>query len=121
MVAILAAAQTSGMDDSVVCAGYGWILELDFCELDHRTPRAEGGEHWITNRVLLCGPCNRRKRDILTLRGLWRENKKANWMKDESAAKDADDRARLVASKIRDEGEVTERERLLAASRRIPL
>ena len=66
-----------------------------------------------------CGPCNRRKRDMLTLRGLWRENKKKNvgWMKSESAAKDADDRARLAASKIRDEGEAAERERLLATSR----
>ena len=29
-----------------------------YLQLDHNTPRADGGLNHITNRVLLCGPCN---------------------------------------------------------------
>ena len=117
MVEILAEAQGLGTDGLVACAGCGRALESEFFHLDHRMPRADGGEHWITNRVLLCAPCNGRKGDKFTLRGLWRENKRNGWMKNEQAAKDANDRALLVASKIRDEGEAEERERLLASPR----
>ena len=55
-------------------------------------------------RVLLCGPCNRRKRNYLTLAGLWRENKKkaVGWMKDESRVKLAREAARDKAQWARD-------------------
>ena len=36
----------------VVCAGCGRELEVEFMELDHIFPSAEGGENWITNRIL---------------------------------------------------------------------
>ena len=36
----------------VVCAGCGRELEIEFMELDHIFPSAEGGENWITNRIL---------------------------------------------------------------------
>ena len=51
-----------------------------YLQLDHNTPRADGGLNHITNRVLLCGPCNQAKSNIYTLSGLRRLNKKQGWM-----------------------------------------
>ena len=45
-----------------------------YLDLDHNTPRSDGGINHITNRVLLCGPCNRIKSNTLTLTGLRRRN-----------------------------------------------
>ena len=52
-----------------------------YLELDHNTPRADGGPNHISNRILLCGPCNRLKSHIYTLSGLRRENKKRGFMR----------------------------------------
>ena len=52
-----------------------------YLELDHNTPRADGGWNHIDNRILLCGPCNRLKSNIYTLSGLRRENKKRGYMR----------------------------------------
>ena len=52
-----------------------------YLELDHNTPRSDGGLNHITNRILLCGPCNRLKSNTFTLSGLRRENKKQGYMK----------------------------------------
>ena len=102
MVRILAYAQRSNGD--VVCAGCGRVLEQAFMELDHIAPKSEGGANHILNRILLCRPCNGRKRNYLTLNGLLRENKKKsiNWMKDESMAKMAQSHARERAEWVRD-------------------
>ena len=94
--------QTHSQPSLVVGAGCGITLPARYFELDHVNPRSQGGENWITNRVLFCGPCNRRKRHELTLVGLQRENKRENNMENESAAKDAWDRARVAASIERD-------------------
>ena len=51
-----------------------------YLQLDHNTPRSDGGLNHISNRVLLCGPCNRAKSHIYTLSGLQRLNKKNGWM-----------------------------------------
>ncbi len=51
-----------------------------YLELDHNTPRADGGINHISNRVLLCGPCNKLKSNIYTLGGLRRMNKKLGYM-----------------------------------------
>ena len=51
-----------------------------YLELDHNTPRSDGGLNHITNRVLLCGPCNRTKSNTYTLSGLRSVNKKNGWM-----------------------------------------
>lgn len=51
-----------------------------YLELDHNTPRADGGINHISNRILLCGPCNRLKSNTLTLSGLRKENKKRGYM-----------------------------------------
>ena len=102
MTRVLAAAQ--GTAGGVICAGCGRVLEQEFMQLDHITPKSDRGANHILNRVLLCGPCNRRKRDNLTLRGLLRENKKKaiGWMKDESRAKLAQESARNKAEWLRD-------------------
>ena len=52
-----------------------------YLELDHNTPRKDGGLNHISNRILLCGPCNRLKSHTLTLSGLRRENQKRGYMR----------------------------------------
>ena len=47
-----------------------------YLELDHNVPRADGGINHVTNRILLCSPCNRAKSNIYTLTGLRRLNAK---------------------------------------------
>lgn len=102
MINILAAAQTSS--GGVICAGCGRVLEREFMQLDHILPKSDGGENHILNRVLLCGPCNRRKRNYLTLSGLVRENNKktVGWMKDKARAKLAQEAAREKAEWVCD-------------------
>ena len=51
-----------------------------YLELDHNVPRSDGGINHVTNRILLCGPCNRLKSNIYTLSGLRRENNKRGYM-----------------------------------------
>ena len=93
---ILASAQANG--SNVVCAGCGIELPLRFMELDHREPRRDGGENVITNRILLCGPCNRAKSAILTLSGLVRLNRNEGTLTNQELAD-------LAASKARDAAE----------------
>ena len=52
-----------------------------YLELDHNTPRADGGLNHISNRILLCGPCNRLKSNTFTLSGLRRENTRRRYMR----------------------------------------
>ena len=99
MVHILMQAQ--GTEGGVICGGCGRVLEKEFMELDHITPKSDRGANHILNRILLCRPCNRRKRDNLTLRGLLRANKKAKWMKDEDMAKMAQSYATDKAEWVR--------------------
>ena len=54
-----------------------------YLELDHNTPRADGGLNHISNRVLLCSPCNRLKSNMYTLSGLRRMNKKLGYMNEQ--------------------------------------
>ena len=51
-----------------------------YLDLDHNTPRSDGGMNHISNRILLCGPCNRLKSNTRTLTGLRRKNKKLGYM-----------------------------------------
>ena len=60
----------------VICGGCGIVLAAYYMELDHVLPRADGGANDITNRLLICGPCNGTKGAVLTLSGLRRELKK---------------------------------------------
>ncbi len=52
-----------------------------YLQLDHNVPRADGGINHISNRILLCGPCNLLKSHIYTLSGLRRKNKKHGYMR----------------------------------------
>ena len=52
-----------------------------YLELDHNTPRSDGGLNHVSNRILLCGPCNRLKSNTFTLSGLRRENNKRGFMR----------------------------------------
>ena len=102
MVEHLAEAQEDE-DGWIVCAGCGRQLELEFTELDHISPRAEGGSNDITNRILLCGPCNKKKKHKLTLVGLRQLNssKKDGWMHNKIAAKNVQTKAKNRVEKIR--------------------
>ena len=85
----------------VLCAGCGRELEAPFMELDHITPRSDRGENDISNRILLCRPCNGRKNANLTMRGLIKANQQARWMQDERRAKHARDLAQARYEEIR--------------------
>ena len=98
---ILGEAQANG--DSVVCAGCGIRLPVRYMELDHREPRKDGGENVITNRILLCGPCNGVKSNNLTLSGLVRHNRRAGFEVDGGLAELAASRARDAAQRCRNE------------------
>ena len=88
------------------CGGCGRELEIEFMELDHLLPRADGGANDITNRVMLCAPCNRRKSHRLTISGLTQQNRREGWMRDERRAKRALDLARRRAERIKNGGEI---------------
>lgn len=51
-----------------------------YLELDHNTPRSDGGINHISNRVLLCAPCNRLKSNTSTLSGLREKNEQSGYM-----------------------------------------
>ena len=51
-----------------------------YLQLDHNTPRADGGMNHINNRVLLCAPCNQLKAHRYTLSGLREQNRKLGFM-----------------------------------------
>ena len=93
--------EAQAVTKGVICAGCGRILEKEFMELDHILPRSDGGANDITNRILLCRPCNARKSNSLTLTGLVRANKKAGWTQDASRAKLAQSHAQAKAEHVR--------------------
>ena len=104
MRSILAEAQSIG--ELVICAACGRSLELDFMELDHITPKSDRGVNWITNRILLCGPCNRRKSNSLTFSGLIQLNKTEEWTQDSSKAESAKTKAEFRAEEIASGAEI---------------
>ena len=59
---VLANAQKGGDGGLVSCAGCGRALEKEFMEPDHISPKTDDGDNHILNRILLRGPCNKRKR-----------------------------------------------------------
>ena len=98
MTNVLAAAQGKG--EGVVCAGCGRALEREFMQLDHKMPRKDGGDNHILNRILLCGPCNRKKGANLTLNGLQNQNKRDGWLVDKPRAEESQTRAQAEAERI---------------------
>ena len=64
-----------------ICQGCDRVFDDPrYLELDHNTPRSDGGINHISNRILLCGPCNKLKSNTYTLSGLRKENKKRGHM-----------------------------------------
>ncbi len=100
IVAELAEAQAIN-EGLVLCAGCGRELEPPFMELDHITPRSDRGENDISNRILLCRPCNGRKSARLTMKGLLDANRKAGWLKDRKLAEYARDLAHERYEQVR--------------------
>ena len=117
MRGILRQAQPGAAGGLVVCAGCGREMELPFMTLDHVTPKNDHGENYITNRILLCGPCNGRKKELATLSGLHRENKRSGWTRDEPKAKAAVAAARRVSARVRDAWNSPDVQALVAAAR----
>ena len=69
-------------NDGQYCRGCNRFFDDPlYLELDHNTPRADGGINHISNRILLCGPCNRIKSNTLTLSGLRRRNQELGRMR----------------------------------------
>ena len=61
------------------CWGCGFEPpSVEFLELDHIRPAAEGGSNELENRAPLCGPCNKRKSNTMTLTALRRDNRRAD-------------------------------------------
>ena len=54
----------------LTCAGCGSAMPDGLADADHIEPRAHGGSHDLSNRILLCRPCNVAKSDVHTLQGL---------------------------------------------------
>ena len=60
------------------CWGCNFVApDARYLELDHIRPRNSGGSDDIDNRALLCGPCNKIKRDHATLVSLRKANEKS--------------------------------------------
>ena len=67
--------------DGHKCQGCDRIFDDSrYLQLDHNTPRSDRGLNHISNRILLCGPCNNLKSNTYTLSGLRRENKRRSYM-----------------------------------------
>lgn len=66
--------------------------------LKYRTSKSERGEDDITNRILLCQPCNGKKSNTMTLTGLWRTNRRDGRVQDATKAKVVMNRAIDAAS-----------------------
>ena len=113
IVKVLESVQGNGVGH-ITCGGCGRVLEREFMELDHILPKADGGRNDITNRILLCRPCNGKKRSDLTLSGLVRANKKSGWMQDETAAKLAQSYARDKAEWVRNHYDEPECQELIS-------
>ena len=75
-------------DTGAFCQGCGQDYSFDprVLEVDHRQPKADGGTDAYENLTLLCPPCNKEKRDRLTLTGLQEFNRKNGYLKEGNEA-----------------------------------
>ena len=60
--------ETQNKLGQIICAGCGRSVEIEFTQLDHIVPKSAFGTNDITNRILLCYPCNRYKSNSLDVR-----------------------------------------------------
>ena len=68
------------------CQGCGQDYTFDprVLEVDHIRPKSDGGSDAYDNLTLLCPPCNKEKRDHMTLTGLQAENRKNGYLDPEN-------------------------------------
>ena len=68
------------------CQGCGNNYSFDprVLEVDHVLPKTDGGTDAYANLTLLCPPCNKEKRDRLTLSGLQDQNRQKGYLKSEN-------------------------------------
>ena len=73
-------------DVGAFCQGCGNDYGFDprVLEVDHRLPKSDGGSDAYENLTLLCPPCNKEKRDRLTLTGLQEFNRRNGYLKPEN-------------------------------------
>ena len=71
-------------------------------------PKADGGDNYITNRAMLCGPCNTRKGSKRTISGMRADNK--DWITDQAAAERALAAAQAAGQEALREAYVNERQ-----------
>ena len=66
------------LDVGPFCQGCGRDYNFDprVLEVDHVSPKSDGGTDAYENLTLLCPPCNKEKRDKITLTGLQERNRK---------------------------------------------
>ena len=66
------------LDIGAFCQGCGRDYSFDprVLEVDHVMPKSDGGTDRYDNLTLLCPPCNKEKRDRITLTGLQEQNRK---------------------------------------------
>lgn len=61
----------------LICPGCGTEFHNNiYMQLDHGTPKSNGGSDFVGNRIPICGPCNQTKSDRKTMTGLIEYNKK---------------------------------------------
>ena len=67
--------------DGQRCQGCGWEPQWpDYLQVDHKRPKALGGEDVMDNYALLCDPCNRKKSNRLTLAELRQARASEGWV-----------------------------------------
>ena len=73
-------------DIGAFCQGCGRDYNFDprVLEVDHIRPRSDGGSDAYDNLTLLCPPCNKEKRDRMTLTGLQAENRRTGHLQAEN-------------------------------------
>ena len=71
--------------DGEACQGCGREFgEERYLQIDHKLPQSDGGASDVSNFILLCSPCNLLKGNTYSVSGLRKENKKKNFICDES-------------------------------------
>ena len=74
------------VDIGAFCQGCGRDYNFDsrVLEVDHIMPKSDGGTDHYDNLTLLCPPCNKEKRDRMTLSGLQDFNKREGYLTQEN-------------------------------------
>ena len=91
------------IDIGPFCQGCGRNYSFDprVLEVDHIRPRSDGGSNAYDNLTLLCPPCNKEKRDRMTLTGLQDDNRKNGHLTTENERNIRHGRARATRRRRR--------------------